>query len=478
MLVIISKIKRKELFKSIRWKLVSTYLILITFVMVLTIIFVKDYLTKSSVEEAKNTLLLQSATIGNQISPFLVNFDNPSTNRYVEDLIKQNSFDFKSRIIITDVNETVLLDSFDQLNGQVVSLLEINQALRGFESANIYIHEGQYVMYSAVPIVDRNAIVGTAFMSVSANHIFQNVNQIVDNLLLIFSAAVLVSMFISILFAQIISKPIETLTDSVKHITQGRYDTKVEILGDDEIGALGEAFNIMTTKLSQVDELRKRFVSNVSHELRTPMTSMKIVSDTLLSAPSWDESVYREFMQDINTEIDRLNKIIDSLLYLVRIEKEDMELDYSTTFVNYLLEWVIKTIRPIASTKNISVELIAPHKIQTALDQDKMQQCLLNIIGNAVKYTPENGRVWIELEQMRHAIRISINDNGIGIPEKDLPFIFDRFYRVDEARARKTGGTGLGLAISQQIVQLHQGKIRVHSALGEGTSVSIYLPRK
>ncbi len=445
--------------------------------MVLTIIFVKDFLIKCNVEEAKNNLVLHSGNIATQLAPFLINFDNPSTNRYVEDLIKQSSFEFRARIIITDTDKKVLIDSYDQLTDDAVNIVEIDRAISGYDMTNIYMHEGQHILYAAVPIIDRNVVVGAVFMSVEADEIFDSVNQIIENLLLIFSAAVLISFFISFIFAQIISKPVERLTDSVKTITQGKYDTKVEIMGDDEIGALSEAFNIMTTKLSQVDEMRKKFVSNVSHELRTPMTSMKIVSDTLLSSPSWDEAVYREFMQDINTEIDRLNKIIDSLLYLVRIEKEDLELDYSQTYINYILEWVIKTINPIATSKNVRLDLVANQKVQMNLDQDKMQQCLLNIIGNAVKYTPEGGRVWIELEVTKSEVRLYINDNGIGIPEKDIPFVFDRFYRVDEARARKTGGTGLGLSIAQQIVQLHNGTIKVTSEVNEGTTVCIHLPK-
>lgn len=474
----ILKTKRKEFFKSIRWKLVSTYLILITFVMILTIIFVEDYLTKSNIDEAENNLLSQNTQVANQIAPFIGNVDNEYTYRYVEDIIKQHSFEYNSRIIVLDTQTKVLLDSYDLLNDQKVSTEEIDDALLGFDSANIYVHDSKYVFYAAVPIIEHNEIVGTSFITSSADYIFSDVGEIIDKLLLIFTAAVAVSIFISILFAQIISKPIEKLTDSVQHITLGKYDTKVDISSKDEIGELGDAFNMMTTKLSQVDERRKKFVSNVSHELRTPMTSMKIVSDTLLSSPSWDEAVYREFMEDINSEIDRLNKIIDSLLYLVRVEKDDLDLNYNMTYVNYLLEWVIKTIKPIADTKNITVAMIANSKIQIQLDQEKIQQCLLNIIGNAVKYTPENGKVCIELIEQKEQILINIIDNGIGIPERDLPFIFDRFYRVDEARARKTGGTGLGLAISQQIVLLHQGRIEVSSNVGEGTTVSISLPRK
>lgn len=446
--------------------------------MLLTTFFVKDSLVKTNVSEAQMSLSTFNTVVSNQVAPFINNIDNEYTLRYVEDIIKQNSLEYNARAIVVDISGEVIVDSFDTMNGEILENTETKLALSGNKSSSIYMYHDDYLLYAAVPIVDRDNIIGATFMSIEANYIFEEINQFMDKLFIIFSMAILVSIFISIIFADIISKPIEKLTDSVKTITLGKYDTKVEILGSDEIGELGKAFNIMTTKLYQVEERRKKFVSNVSHELRTPMTSMKIVSDTLLSAPSWDESVYREFMIDINSEIDRLNKIIDSLLYLVRVEKDELELDYSITYLNYLLEWVNKTLNPIALKKNINLSLVTSSKVQISLDQDKMQQCLLNIIGNAVKYTPEDGFVRVELEEMRDNIIIRVTDSGIGIPEKDLPFIFDRFYRVDEARARKTGGTGLGLAISQQIIQLHQGFIEVTSQLGIGTQVVITLPKK
>ena len=446
--------------------------------MILTTFFIKDYLVKSSVEELQSKLLAIDAMVANQIGPFMTNVDNAYTFRYVEDVIKQNSLNHEARVIAVDMKGLVVADSYDVLKGQLLDLFEVETALGGVSSSNIYQFENDYLLYTAVPTYDRGVVVGATFMSIEANAIFSEINLFMEKLLVIFAMGIFISLLISIVFADIISKPIEKLTDSVKTITFGKYDTKVDVSGSDEIGDLGSAFNLMTTKLFQVEERRKKFVSNVSHELRTPMTSMKIVSDTLLSAPSWEESVYREFMVDINSEIDRLNKIIDSLLYLVKVEKDEIELDYSETYVNYLLEWVVKTIKPIALTKNIEIELISNPKIQMQIDQDKMQQCLLNIIGNAVKYTPESGNVWVELEDAKDLILIRVKDNGIGIPEKDLPYIFDRFYRVDEARARKTGGTGLGLAIAQQIIQLHQGNIQVLSTLGVGTEIIITLPKK
>ncbi len=473
----ILRIRKKEFFKSIRWKLVSTYLILIASVLFLTVIFIQDYLLKSNVSETQANQLAQSNIIASQIAPYMNNVDNLYTRTYIEDIIKQHSFDSNSRVMVIDRERNVVLDSYDDFESQTLNVLEVQNALKGLNSANIYRHGVKHVMYSAVPIIFQNEVIGVIFMSVNAETIFTNVQSILDKLIIIFLLALFISLFISFFFAEIISTPIEKLTESVKKITLGNYQTKVEISRADELGELANAFNLMSAKLFQVDDRRKKFVSNVSHELRTPMTSMKIVSDTLLEQPHWEEDVYREFMQDINSEIERLNHIIDSLLYLVRIEKDEIELDYSVTYVNYLIEKVIKTIKPIATKKNIEITFISNSRIQINLDQEKMQQCLLNIIGNAVKYTPENGMVNVELLDMRDNLAISIRDNGIGIPEKDIPFIFDRFYRVDEARARKTGGTGLGLSIAQQIVQLHQGQIEVESGVDKGTTIIISLPK-
>jgi signal transduction histidine kinase len=443
----------------------------------MTTIFIKDFLIKTNVEEAKSSLLVQNNIISSQIAPYLRNSDNTYTYQYIEDIIKQHTFDYDSRTLIINTAGTVVMDAYDEYNGRTLTNTEVVNALKGNSTANIYQYDKDYIMYAAVPIIDENEIIGVSFMSSDINDGFNNINMIIDKLLIIFTTSVLISLFVSLFFSEIIALPIENLTDSVKKITTGNYNAKVAVKGNDEISALGNAFNLMSTKLFQVDDRRKKFVSNVSHELRTPMTSMKIVAETLLSQPHWEEPIYREFLGDINMEIDRLNNIIDSLLYLAKIEKDELELDLSVTYVNYLIEKVIKTIKPIATKKNIELTFNSQSKIQINLDQEKIQQCLLNIVGNAVKYTPEGGLVVIALVERKDEIVISVTDNGIGIPEKDLPYVFDRFYRVDEARARKTGGTGLGLSIAQQIVQLHQGIIEVASEVGRGTIISIILPK-
>jgi len=450
---------------------------LISFILIFTTVFIRDSLIKSNLSEAQSNLLAQNNILSNQITPYITNYENDFTKQYIEDILKQYAVENKIRTLIIDTDYHVIFDAYDQYNNEDLINDEITAAMMGNSTANIYEYNNHFIMYTAVPIIENNKINGVSFMSVDADSIFESVNDIIEKLMAIFAISIIASVAISILFAQILAKPIEDLTESVKKITTGHYNARVSVASNDEIGELGNAFNLMSSQIYQVDDRRKKFVSNVSHELKTPMTSMKIVSDTLLSQEHWDESVYREFLLDINDEIVRLNKIIDSLLYLVKVEKEDISLEYSITYVNYLIEKVIKTLNPIAVSKGIEIKFITSNKVQIQLDQEKIQQCLLNIIGNAVKYTPKNGKVVVELLELKDSVSILVKDTGMGIPEKDIPFIFDRFYRVDEARARQTGGTGLGLSISQQIVQLHQGTIVISSEVNIGTCVSISLPK-
>jgi signal transduction histidine kinase len=262
----------------------------------------------------------------------------------------------------------------------------------------------------------------------------------------------------------------------VQAFSRGNFGVKIKSEANDEIGQLADAFNDMSVKINQVDEQRRKFVSNVSHELRTPLTSLKIISETLLQQPSWSEEVYREFLGDIDSEVIRLNRIVDSLLYLVDLEREELVLEVQITYLNYIVQKVVKNLKPLADQKHILIEIEDKDRIQFYVDQGKLQQCLINLVSNAIKYTPENGHIKITVYRESALACIAIEDTGIGIPFKDLQHVFDRFYRVDRARARTTGGSGLGLAIAKQIVSLHGGSISVESIQDVGTTFTVKLP--
>ncbi len=433
-------------------------------------------------EEIKVNLLTQGSILSNQISEDYENLEKESVYSYVTKYVKDSSIKLNSRVLILSEEKEVIIDSHDILNGFIInSLDEIDSALSGISLANLYnIKDVGQTMYVAVPLTNRDSnVLGVILMSTNAQGIFKRINDTMQKVILISLIGLSITGIVSFVIADVLSRPLEGMTDAVRSITMGDFSKKIKIEGSDEVSNLGNAFNLMSTRLYQVDDQRAKFVANVSHELRTPLTSIKIISEALLSDQGeLPNEIVIEFLQDIDSEVDRLNKIIDSLLYLVDMEKKELELELKLTYVNYLVRNIIKTVNPIAEKKSIRIHLLEKDRIQIKLDQDKIKQALINIIGNAVKYTPENGDIYVRVfSAPKETVTIEIEDSGIGIPEKDLEYIFDRFYRVDEDRARHSGGSGLGLSISQQIINLHQGQISIKSQVDIGTIVSIVLPK-
>ncbi|WP_246637670.1 HAMP domain-containing sensor histidine kinase [Crassaminicella profunda] len=459
-------------FVSIRWKLVSTYLLLIILTLLLIHTFISESIRINYVNEKKVHLLSQ----GNIIADRVANHNKNSND--MDALLKGYSKEIKSRIMIVNKKGIVLNDAYDVLKGMKINHWEIQESLKGKSIAREHQLKGYgKTLYVTVPIVLNNKVYGAIFISSSLEKVYGNVNKIMRNYLLLAILCIVITGFISFIFAHVIATPIEKLTEGIKKMHQGKLEQKVEIIGNDELTNLAQAFNTMSTKLFQVDQQRKEFVGNVSHELRTPLSAMKLLSESLIYEENVPIKTYREFLKDIASEVDRLDKIIQSLLALVDIDKGKLELNYEVTYVNYLLEKLIHSLKPIAVQKKISMNFVYSEKIQIGLDRVKIQQALTNIIHNAIKYTPEGGIVEVFLYSENGAAVVEIKDNGIGIPKESLPYIYERFYRVDKARSRSTGGTGLGLSISKQIIELHQGEVEVISEVGKGTTFYVRLPK-
>lgn len=442
--------------------------------------FMANTIKNSSINERAVYLMTQSNILSNQIAPNYYGIQKENTKTYIEELIKGFSMDINARYLLLDIRGNVQADAYDdRVNTNLIAVPEVRAAIYGENSSKVYkLPNGENAIYVAVPIMDRNTVIGVILASDSIDDIIDNVNKIMSRVFFLSTLGLLITGFISFVFADVISKPIEMMRGLVNDFSKGKFDTRIQIDSYDEIGQLGETFNDMAAQIHQVDENRKQFVSNVSHELRTPMTSMNIIAESLLQQEHWDEAVYREFLGDIESEVKRLNQIIDSLLYLVDVEKKELKMDYQLCYINYLVQNVMKHLKPIADQKQISLNFEEYEKVQILVDQGKIQQCLINIINNAIQYTPEGGSVTIQLTQDKNEVLIGVKDTGIGIPEEDIPKVFDRFYRVDRARARATGGSGLGLSIVKQIVMLHNGSIHVESTVNVGTTVYIHLPNR
>ncbi|MBM7541894.1 two-component system histidine kinase PnpS [Amphibacillus cookii] len=230
------------------------------------------------------------------------------------------------------------------------------------------------------------------------------------------------------------------------------------------------------TDLKRVEQMRKDFVANVSHELKTPITSIKGFAETILDDDATDATVQRKFLTIIYNESDRLQALIHDLLELSKLEKEEMKLKLSKVNIVNLIEESIDIVRGQAEKKAITLNFKFDEDLILTGDAARLKQVILNLLYNAINYTPNDGAIYIEAKKINHACEVAIKDNGIGIPRSMLNRIFERFYRVDKARSRNTGGTGLGLAIVKHIVEAHHGSIHVKSELNKGSRFSVRLP--
>ncbi|WP_336787733.1 sensor histidine kinase [Paenibacillus sp. MMO-177] len=223
---------------------------------------------------------------------------------------------------------------------------------------------------------------------------------------------------------------------------------------------------------------QQRFVADASHELRTPTAVIRARTELLLRHP--DHSIERESsnIAVILQETKRMGKLVDDLLTLARSDSNQLQILQSDVAIDSLLTEVAEQFRFLADTKGIEIEVQTEGPLVIPADEGRLRQLLIIVLDNALKYTPASGRIEAVCRLQSHSVYLSVSDTGCGIPEEDLPHVFERFYRGDKMRSRAQGGTGLGLSIARWIVDAHRGTIRIHSKIGAGTKVEVTLPRK
>ncbi len=289
-------------------------------------------------------------------------------------------------------------------------------------------------------------------------------------------AAVLVAVLISLAFSRSILRPLRDLMQASQRIAEGHYDERVKVTGPDELGQLAERFNRMAEKLYQIESMRRQLIGDVSHELRTPLTAIKGSMEGLMDGvlPATDETY-----QQIHQEAERLNRLVDDLQELSRVESGAYELDLQRTELAAVLRTLVKRFRGPFGAKGVALDLNLPADLPPILaDEHRILQVLTNLTGNALMYTPAGGTVTVSAIRKNGTVQVTVRDTGAGIAPEHLSHIFDRFYRVDKSRSRAAGGgSGIGLTIAKYLVEAHRGKIWAESeGIGKGSAFSFTLP--
>ncbi|MEZ4600684.1 MAG: heavy metal sensor histidine kinase [Syntrophotaleaceae bacterium] len=303
--------------------------------------------------------------------------------------------------------------------------------------------------------------------------------QEMRSLLLIFSAPALIAVcFCGWFLAGRFLKPVENITRAMRRINAENLNQRLPIgQARDEISRLAETFNSMLSRLEESFRKIHQFSADASHELRTPLTILKGETEVALRWAKQPEE-FRKTLESSMEEIDRMGRIIEDLLILAKSEAGEKSLEIKEISLSDLLQELYLQARTLGEPKGIypQLKLEVIEEIRMQGDELRLRQLFLNLISNAVKYTPEGGQVEIILATQGDEAVVAISDTGIGIPPEHLPHIFDRFYRIDEARNREDGGTGLGLAIVRSLAQAHDGRVEVTSVPGKGSTFTVYLP--
>lgn len=257
-------------------------------------------------------------------------------------------------------------------------------------------------------------------------------------------------------------------------IANGKYE-KIS-LDENKHTELDSQLNMISARVETLEKQKDSFIYDISHELRTPLSTMKILSQSISDSHNNDVEIYKEFFNDIVSELDRMNNIISDMMASVDLDPNNYIIKLRLSYLNYLCESIIKRLQPIAFKKNIIIEFIPASNLQIYLDATKIERALLNIIENAIKYSECDSKITVRLFEEKNRACISVQDEGIGISQDEVDRIFERFYRIKKDRSRATGGSGLGLYIAKKIIDMHQGEIYIVSEENAGSIFTIKLP--
>ena len=429
---------------------------------------------QKAISQRVSELQARGAVLSNLIlsSGFLTN----DVTSEVESEMTQISDMYGGRIMILNSNLYVMRDTYGLEEGKVMIAPDVIQCLKGRETR--IVNQTEKNIEIIIPLLSsaKKTVLGVIVMDFSAQNlinIFDEMENISQTMLVLLAIVIALAAFF---YSREVVIPLKKVNHAIDHITDGYLEEPVELTGMTEIEDISESLNQMTTMLHNLEEARQEFVSNVSHELKTPITSIKVLADSLTMQEDAPVELYREFMGDINEELERLTKIINDLLSLVRMDKNASVMNVEEVNVNEFLEGILKRLRPIADKRNIELIYESLRPVNAQIDTVKMSMAFTNLIENAIKYNFDDGWVRVSLNADHRFFYLKVSDSGVGIPEELQDHIFERFYRVDKARSRETGGNGLGLAITRNAILLHRGSIKVHSVEKQGTTFNIRIP--
>jgi signal transduction histidine kinase len=337
--------------------------------------------------------------------------------------------------------------------------------------------------YLGIPVTRQRHVVGAVYLAyrvegeglrgaVSGTARF--VRSVWWQFLLAGAVAAFIALFLARFLARGMTQPLRDMAQAARRMARGDYRQRVEVRTRDEVGQLADTFNRMAGEMENLERLRRDLVANVSHELKTPISAIRAHLENLLDGVEEPNPAVLSVMLQ---QSERLSRLIEQLLDLSRLESGDVPLELEPVQLAPLVDRVVREIEVTRPDSHVVVSKQIPADLPAVeADRERIHQVLFNLLDNAFRFTPAGGRITVRASQHGHLCEVSVEDTGPGIPLEHLPFVFERFYRVDPSRSRGDGGTGIGLAIARSVVEAHDGRIWVESTVGKGSGFRFVLP--
>lgn len=470
------------MFKTIRWKLTLWYAGLLVIILIILGFALYQALRHSLMSEAIDTVVTRAQQISSFIETPEAGVTSEREGTFIDisdpDLVKKFSSE-SIYIEIRDgegvlVNHSFLLREHHLNGGTLVSKLKTTGP--GTLELRHLSELGRMIVYT-LPLMREGQNLGTVKVGRSLKFMDSALDRLQLLLLFLFGGGFLLAVGVGTALAKAALSPIDHITKTARQIGAEGLNQRLNLKGpEDEVTRLADAFDEMLDRLETAFQRERRFTADVSHELRTPLTIIKGTAEVARRGGAKSPGEYREVLQSIESEADRMTKITKSLLTLARADAGQLRLKMGKVDLDEIVEEVQEELASLAEQKGIDLKTKIVTPVEIEGDEGRLKRLLSNLLENALKYTPNRGQIVLTLERDNHWVKLTVADTGVGIPDRDLPHIFERFYRVDRARSREEGGAGLGLSIVKWIVLAHGGHIEVASRLGRGTTFTVWLP--
>lgn len=470
---------------KIIWKFFGAFVFLTLIVVFVLYFFVSLKLQDNFELKISEELQSNAILVGDILTGDLLKNKNEDIQRKIETLAEKLDL----RITVIDMQGKVLGDSekAPSLMENHKDRLEIIEAVeKGFSHSTRFSDTLNYNMkYVAVRVDNSGNTLGVVRFALPLSEVRLRIQLIYRVVLLSAIVAVVIAFTVAYFLSRSITFPISRMQEVAQRIAKGDFSKKINIKSKDELGKLAKSLNIMAAELQQkmenlkqMDRVRTDFVANVSHELKTPLTLIKGYIETLEDKAINDKEKARKFISIIKEHTNRLENIMEDLLSLSELELSKNCLNKTEFDLKKLIDEITLSFGYALDTKRQMLSIDQQgDDFKIKADRDKIEQVIVNLIDNAIKYTNEAGQINILLLERQNEITFTVQDDGVGIPAEDINRVFERFYRVDKARSRELGGTGLGLGIAKHIALAHNGQISIESEINKGTKVLVRLPK-